>query len=150
MLKKAKKHARKTTRYVPAKSVIRRPFKKTANLLLSGGFGDRIGYNSVYDQYEAECRKYNAVQTDRVAKYFYPGSRKKRTVWKREWFDHSVELPFEFLSIPVPAGYQEFLRAFFGEWEKPAQVKSVHGDVIFDTSRSYLQYFEDIKGKAVR
>lgn len=150
LLKKAKEHARKTTRYVPAKSVIRRPVKKAANLLLSGGFGDWIGYNSAYEQYESECRKYNAVQTKRVAKYFYPGVRKKRTVWKREWFDYSIELPYEFLSIPVPAGYLEFLHAFFGEWEKPVQVKSVHGDVIFDTSRSYIQYFEDIKGKAVR
>ena len=145
LITKARANARKTTRYYPAKSVIRRPFKKLAHLLLSGRLGDLTGFNSIYDQYETECRRYNGTQTEKVAKYVSTKELKKKQVWKREWFDSAIDLPFEFLSIPVPAGYEEILDLFFGDWRTPLQISSGHGGMIFDTSRSYIQYLGELK-----
>lgn len=145
LLLKAREHARKTTRYLPARSAVKRSLKRAAHEILSGRFGDRIGYNSVYAQYEDACRRFNDIPTVRVAMYFYPGEWKKQLVWNRTWFDDSIELKFEFLTIPAPVGYLEFLRAYFGEWEKPVRAKSIHGDVIFDPGKSYKEFFHDRK-----
>ena len=97
------------------------------------------------DQYETECRRYNGTQTEKVAKYVSTKELKKKQVWKREWFDSAIDLPFEFLSIPVPAGYEEILDLFFGDWRTPLQISSGHGGMIFDTSRSYIQYLGELK-----
>ena len=101
------------------------------------------GYNSWYEKYEAECIKYNQTSAERVTKLSLPNENRNRLVWKRVWFDHLVQMPFEFLTIPVPAGYMEFLDAYFGEWKIPVRDPSIHGGMIFDTTRSYLQYFKD-------
>lgn len=145
-LKKARQNARKTTRYYPANSVLKRPVKKLAHLLLSGRLGSLTGFNGWYDKYEVECRKYHAKPSERVVKLSLPDESRKRLVWRREWFDQAVHLPFEFLTIPVPAGYMEFLDAYFGNWKTPVQDPTVHGGVIFDPSRSYKKYFEDMEG----
>ena len=150
LLLKAREHARKTTRYLPARSPVKRPLKKVAHVILSGRFGDLIGYNSVYTKYEDACKRFNGTPTARVAKYFYPGDLKKRLVWNRAWFDHAVELPFEFLTIPAPAGYLEFLQTFFGDWEKPVRAQSAHGDVIFDPGRSYTEFFQEKKREVAK
>ena len=149
-LKKARQNARKTTRYYPANSVLKRPVKKLAYLLLSGWLGNLTGFNGWYGKYEAACTKYNTSPADKVTKLSLPDENKERLVWQREWFDYPVYLPFEFLTVPVPAGYMEFLNVYFGDWKTPARVSSVHGGVIFDTSRSYSQYFEDMMGTIAR
>ena len=61
-------------------------------------------------------------------------------VWEKEWYREAVEVPFEFITIKIPAGYNEYLTKTYGEWQKFVVGSSDHGDIIFDTDRSYKEY----------
>ena len=61
-------------------------------------------------------------------------------VWEKEWYREAVEVPFEFITIKIPAGYKEYLTKTYGEWQKFVVGSSDHGDIIFDTDRSYKEY----------
>lgn len=44
---------------------------------------------------------------------------------KNEWFDEMRYVPFEHVRIPVPGNYDEVLKAQFGDYMTPSQVKAV-------------------------
>lgn len=67
----------------------------------------------------------------------------RRTWWKKDWFAESVEMPFEYLTVSVPKGYDEILTQQFGEWRKPVKGTSSHTDILFDTERSYAEYLQE-------
>ena len=61
-------------------------------------------------------------------------------VWDKSWYKEAIEVPFEFITIKIPAGYKEYLTKTYGEWQKFVVGSSDHGDIIFDTDRSYKEY----------
>lgn len=61
--------------------------------------------------------------------------------FKREWFDTSVELPFEDRTIPVPAEYDKVLTQWYGDYMIPVEAPSEHGDVFFDLEHDYREYY---------
>lgn len=61
-------------------------------------------------------------------------------VWEKSWYREALEVPFEFITIKIPAGYTEYLTKTYGEWQKFVVGSSDHGDIIFDTDRSYKEY----------
>ena len=61
-------------------------------------------------------------------------------VWEKAWYREAIEVPFEFITIKIPAGYNEYLTKTYGEWKKFVVGSSDHGDIIFDTDRSYKEY----------
>ena len=66
-----------------------------------------------------------------------------RWVWKKEWVEDVTFVPFEMLMVPVPIGYEECLKAGFGEnWRIPKQAPNLHGKVLFDVDRPYTEYLE--------
>ena len=66
---------------------------------------------------------------------------------ERRFYDEEpVFVPFEHLSIPVPAHYHEWLSSRYGDYMKPSRTGAVHSGVIFDTDISYLEYFQKMKG----
>lgn len=108
-------------------------------------FGGRVikkfvNYDKYYISYEKECMKYDPLFCKHVAKYFAIPFRKK-LIWNSEDFSKCVEVPFEMLSLPVPCGYENILKTFFGEsWRKPIQVDTSHGNMLFDVNKSYKHY----------
>jgi lipopolysaccharide cholinephosphotransferase len=40
---------------------------------------------------------------------------------KKEWFSDQIRLPFEYTTIPVPVGYEEFLRSKYGDYMTPVR-----------------------------
>ena len=145
LLAKAKESARYGDRYVAESS---NPVKGAAKGVLHGlmkgpaKFLDKS--NAYYREYEKTVSEYSSLPTQRVAKFFeVPRSEKnrRRRVWKRSYFDTTEYLPFEMLTIPVPGGYLGILEQFYGDWKTPVRGKATHGGMIFDASRSYLEYF---------
>ena len=83
-------------------------------------------------------------KTEYVAK-LWTNDINKRRVWKREWFDGVIYMPFEFLEIPIPKGYVDLLDKFYGNWHVFVQGTSAHGGVgsiIFDTEKPYTEYIK--------
>lgn len=50
-------------------------------------------------------------------------------------------VPFEFMQIPVPEGYDELLTVQFGDWRTPTQSPTYHGAMKYDTEHSYKELF---------
>ena len=49
-------------------------------------------------------------------------------------------MPFEHLQVPVPEGYDLFLRTQYGDdYMTPIQVGNYHGELVFDTEHSYRE-----------
>ena len=59
---------------------------------------------------------------------------------KRDWFKDVVYLPFEFMSMPAPIGYDSYLKTHYGDYQKFVVGTSVHGGVLFDTEKPYKAY----------
>ncbi len=49
-------------------------------------------------------------------------------------------MDFEFLKIPVPVNYHAILSRTYGDYMKFVIGTSLHGNVFFDTDKSYTEY----------
>lgn len=52
-----------------------------------------------------------------------------------------IEVDFEFLKMPIFASYDEHLKLKYGDYMTPTMNPNLHGDVIFDTTIGYEEYF---------
>lgn len=94
-------------------------------------------HEELYKRFEFLSQAYNNIETENVVLVpFY----KENCVRKRSWFKDITYLPFEFLSMPVPAGYDELLAKTYGDYHKFVIGTSEHGGVFFDTEKSYKEY----------
>ena len=55
-------------------------------------------------------------------------------------YEASVELPFEFVKMRIPAGDRNILRIIYGSWSKPQMISTDHKDVLFDADKPYYEY----------
>jgi lipopolysaccharide cholinephosphotransferase len=58
-------------------------------------------------------------------------------------YEELIDMPFEFLKIPVPSNYEHVLNHRYGNWRKFVKGGSMHGGVIFDTDISYKEYLRN-------
>ena len=63
----------------------------------------------------------------------------KRERWTPQVYTSYRTIPFEYLSLKIPEGYDEVLTNKYGEWRKPAKVGSYHGTHLWDVRRSYKE-----------
>lgn len=63
-------------------------------------------------------------------------------VRKRDWFSETVYLPFEYLTIPAPAGYDQILTIQYGDYHQYLMGGSAHEGIFWDPDRPYLYYME--------
>jgi lipopolysaccharide cholinephosphotransferase len=64
---------------------------------------------------------------------------------KLEWYSDTLYMPFEDIMIPVPIGYDEILKNEYGDYMTPVKAPTMHGSVIFDPDRSYVEVLKDLK-----
>lgn len=61
---------------------------------------------------------------------------------KREWYEDTVYLPFEYIEIPAPAGYEQILTRRYGNWHQFVQGGSSHERILLDPDIPYTYYIE--------
>ncbi len=61
---------------------------------------------------------------------------------KREWYSDVISMPFEYMEIPVPAGYDEILKVQYGDYHTFVQNGSAHEHTFFDPDTPYRFYME--------
>ncbi|MDD6789256.1 MAG: hypothetical protein PUE04_04025 [Lachnospira sp.] len=66
----------------------------------------------------------------------------RKWTMETKWYESSVQLPFEFLSIPAPAGYNEILTRYYGDWHTFEKGTSYHGGTFFDPDHPYTKYIK--------
>ncbi len=83
-------------------------------------------------------QKYNKTSTNDIGSVFYKGKREPPQA-KSDYKD-SYEVPFEFMTINIPAGYENILNKQYGQWKEFEVGTSAHGDLLIDTQKSYKEY----------
>ncbi|MBQ6965136.1 MAG: LicD family protein [Bacteroidaceae bacterium] len=129
------------------------------NILLSGRFGlifrqikwrylvKKHGFYNLFKPIEEAFRKYPFDTLPLVAQLGQDG-------WKyqfdRHIFDETLWMDFEQTKVPVPVGYDKFLRTQYGDnYMTPLHAPTNHGTLIIDTERSYRELMPQVR-KAYR
>ena len=94
-----------------------------------------------YKKYEDICKRYNSISTSKISIYCW-GYKYKKLHRSREDHLETIDMDFEFLKVPVCKNYDHALTEDFGDWHKFVIGKSLHGDVLFDTSKPYTEYLK--------
>ena len=58
----------------------------------------------------------------------------------KEDYIETIDMPFEFISIPVGKKYDHALQKRYGNYMEIVKGGSCHGGVFFDTEKSYCEY----------
>ena len=133
---KSDKIASFTIGYSPAKKLWKKPIKYVVHkmFMILG-----VNYQPSYNEWENMVKKESLSNTRFVSKLcFLP--LEDDMVWNRSFYKSTILMPFEMLEIPVPIGYENILRKFYGNWEEYVIGKSTHGDVFFDVNKPYTYY----------
>ena len=101
-------------------------------------------FQRAHDRYEAKCRKMSNKYNEFISPIEFINPPWNKNIWKKSNFKQSIEMPFEFMSLSVPKGYDNILRTNYGDYMKPTQVNSLHGETIMDPEKSYTEYLAKI------
>lgn len=104
---------------------------------------DKVGgdYHSFLKEHLQLAKSHELEDTKRVGEMIIPPLG--RHIWKKEWLDEFVFMPFEMIRIPVPLNYEECLSVSYGKnWRTPISQGNYHGHVIFDVDHPYTDYFK--------
>lgn len=61
---------------------------------------------------------------------------------KKEWFQKVEYLPFENMTIPVPAEYDKILTSTYGDYHQMIRGGSAHGNIILDPDIPYKDFMQ--------
>lgn len=96
-----------------------------------------------YSKFEAACQKYNHIDSDEVSTLsldFY----NKDFYKSRKDFEEIINVPFEFITIPVGKDYDHALIKRYGDYHRIVKAGSLHGGIIFDTEKPYTDYIKRV------
>ena len=103
----------------------------------------KMGWTTIYEKAEEEMRALARMPHTKVGELTSLGEDK---LWDKSIFEDTVMLPFENLMVPAPKGWDAFLRVSFGDdYMTPIQAPSMHGEVVFDTERSYKEVLPEVQ-----
>ena len=96
-----------------------------------------LDYEELARKYSGcDCQEWGIHATNLTAK------RTDRFAWKVADFDEVVMMPFEMLQLPVPVNYDTILKKSYGNWHDFVPGGSLHGEIDFDTEKSYKEYLK--------
>ena len=61
----------------------------------------------------------------------------------RKNYEVEVFARFEYVTIPIMRGYNDVLTKWYGDWHTPRMCGGAHGELFFDTNRSYQEYLNE-------
>lgn len=92
-----------------------------------------------YDKWCAIFNRMNTKKWGMLSAFYY---RDDIFSWDRKYFDDVIEMDFEDYKIACPSAYDAILTENYGDYMKPVKGSSQHGDIFFDTQKSYLFYID--------
>ncbi len=103
----------------------------------------RYGWANIYAKAEDKMRELGRMPHTKVAELTFSADK---VVWDKSIFDETVYLPFEHLMVPAPKEYDAFLKKKYGaNYMTPVKAPTVHGFVVFDTERSYVELLPKVR-----
>ena len=103
------------------------------------------GFYNLFKPIEESYRKHTWDECEKVAQLGIDGLR---LVFDKHIFDETLWVPFENMTVPVPVGYDQFLRTQYGDhYMTPVQAPTNHGALVMDTQHSYQQLLPEVREK---
>ena len=118
----------------------------------------KAGYPSQYEQYIPDYERLSKDHTIVGIKQMYLDAcmiaegtnfdevgqtslkiQDEKLIWKQSWFDETIEVPFEDITICCPKRYDEILTKTYGDWKTPVQADSYHQMLIIDPDTPYAE-----------
>ena len=84
------------------------------------------------------CKTFSNQKTERIGTLSF--TTEKYTIKYFADYEDLVEVPFEFLYIPIGRNYEHALTVRYGDWKKMVRGESLHEGIFFDTEKSYIDY----------
>lgn len=107
-----------------------------------------FGPMSIYRLFESQFTKWNNTDCQCVACPTFDLKQIGRETKRKEWYSHTVMLPFENIELPAPANYHEVLTAVYGnDYMVPRRAPSGHGEMIVNPDKSYKDVLAELKNK---
>lgn len=101
------------------------------------------GWATIYKEAEDLLRSASLEQCQYVAEL---GFSADDILFDKHIFDETLWMDFENIKVPVPAGYDKFLRTQYGDdYMTPQKAPSYHGELVFSTQQSYRDLLPDIQ-----
>ncbi|MCR4773536.1 MAG: LicD family protein [Prevotella sp.] len=100
----------------------------------------KYGWTNIYKRIDELMREFDFDKSERVEEL--------GKIFDRHIFDETIYLDFENIKVPVPKRYDDFLRTEFGDdYMTPIMAPNCHGEVVFDTERSYKEVLPEVRRK---
>ena len=101
------------------------------------------GFYELFEPVEQLYRQHSWDDSSHVAQLGIDGLR---YIFPKHIFEETLWMDFEQLKVPVPGGYDKFLRLQYGDdYMTPVQVDTNHGQLVIDTSRSYRELLPEVR-----
>ena len=101
---------------------------------------DQIDFKNLFAQYDRYLKSYENIECKHVSLigFIFDFEHYLRD---KHVFDDTIYMPFEYIMMPVPIGYDEILTTQYGDYMKPAKAPTMHGGfAAIDTEKSYKEY----------
>ena len=105
------------------------------------------GFHNCFKEYDDLFKPYK-IQDNRYISFMAFFFNFKKFKREKTWYDETLYLPFEDITMPVPSGYHEILTKQYGDYNIPQKCPTMHGEFeVLDTNRSYKEYLPILKKK---
>lgn len=105
----------------------------------------RKGFRQSFEEYDNLFKLYKIKDNRYVSfmAFFFDFNRYLR---EKEWYNETLYMPFEDIMIPIPIGYHEILAKQYGDYMRPVQTPTMHGNFeVLDPSRSYVDLLSTLR-----
>jgi lipopolysaccharide cholinephosphotransferase len=101
------------------------------------------GWSNIYRKSEDLLRRVSIDDCRYVAVRSFTDDK---FLFDKHIFDETVWIDFEYIKVPVPKKYHEFLTVQYGsDYMTPRHDSTNHGELVFDTSRSYKEVLPEVR-----
>lgn len=106
--------------------------------------------SAVYKVANQLCTCYNENDGDYLVMYM-DYAKWSHKIYKKEWFSEAVQQPFEGFLIPVPVGYDEVLKAIYGDYNVRYRTGTSHEYPLYGKQLRYMhEVVEGLEEKYAR
>lgn len=140
--KKIFRYASLTTRYYePEKMTFKLKLKALVHKFCGSFISKCFSPTKYYKMFENECQRYNSQETKMISTLSFQFNNKQHFKY-RDDYSELIEVPFEFITIPIGKNYDHALTVRYGNYKEFVVGTSCHGDVILDTDVPYTEYLK--------
>lgn len=108
---------------------------------------DKIGFQNLFAQYDGYLKSYENIECKHVSLIGFTFDF-EHYLRDKHVFDKTIYMPFEYIMMPVPIGYDEILSTQYGDYMKPVKAPTMHGGfAVLDTEKSYKDYLPELQKK---